>query len=229
MMPGQGGAAPEWISAAMLAQPWSVQFWGDSRVALNRAAFEVAHRVNPRYVWLEIATPQDLAHPEDPARNGLVPDNMLYRTVPPSDLKPEDAGANLGMWSVVRTDEPEEVLHPLMDFLRLPERLQEVIGNAPREERPAVYVAANADRVVQFYPDDPESSRPILDVFHRERMMIIITFLNLPRKNRFLYDYVFEIRSGQTPDWPDSALICEKAPPGQGYQIGVPIRAFPPR
>jgi hypothetical protein len=154
---------------------------------------------------------------------------MLYRTVPPSDMRPESSTANLSMWSVVRSDEPREVIHTVVDFLRLPQRLQEVIGNAPREERPSVFVAANADRVVQFYPDDTASSQPILDVFVRERMMIIVTLLDHPRKDRFLYDYVFESRAGGSPDWRDSALICEKAPPDQGYKLGSPLRAFPGR
>ncbi len=226
-MDGQGAPPPDWITPGMLGQPRSMHLWGDSRVALSRAAYEVVYRVNPQYVWLNIGTPEDEVDPEDPSRNGLVPDHMLYRTVPPIDLKPDGATANLAMWSVVRNDEPDEVLHPLMDFLRLPERLQEVIGNAPREDRTAVFVATNGDRAAPFYPEEAASSQRILDVFRRERMTMIITFLHPPRRNRFLYDYVFEVRSAGMPGWRDSWIVCEKAPPGEGHQIGVPVRAFP--
>ena len=226
-MAGPGSVTPPWISEGMLREPRSIEFWGNSRVALNRAAYEVAHRINPRYVWLEIGSPEDEVDPDDPAHTGVIPDDMLYRTVRPAEFKPDNATANLAMWSVVRQDEPDEVLHPLMDFLRLPERVQEVIGNAPREDRPAVYVAANADRVLQFYPDDPSSTAPILAVFVRERMSLIVTILNRTRSDRFLHDYVFEIRSAAGAKWQDALLVCERAPPGQGYEIGAAVRAFP--
>ena len=92
----------------------------------------------------------------------------------------------------------------------------------------AVWVAANADRLIAFYPDDPASSQPIIDVWKRERLATIVTLLHNPREDRFLYDYVFEIRTAGLPSWREALIVCEKAPAGQGYRIGVPGRAFPP-
>jgi hypothetical protein len=203
-----------------------VWIWGDSRVAANQAAYEVAHRLNPKYLWVDIGSPDEKVHPEDPSRSGAVPREMLYGTVPPSELAPENASANLAMWSVVKKDEPTEVLHPLMDFLRLPQLIQEIVGNAPREGTPAVWVAANADRLMSFYPDDPASSQPILDVWRRERLSTVVTLLDHPRKDRFLYDYVFQIQAPRTGSWRDAVITCERAPPGQGYSIGKPVPAF---
>ncbi|MCI4350091.1 MAG: hypothetical protein L3K15_01050 [Thermoplasmata archaeon] len=226
-MPGLGPGVPEWISPRMTRGPCNIWIWGDARLAVNRAAFEVVHRVQARYAWIDIGSSGDDVDPEDPSRNGLVPDTMLYRTIPPADLEPSHALANLAMWSVVRADEPIEVLHPLMDFLRLPQLLQEIIGNAPSEGHPAVFVVANADRLIAFYPDDDASSQPILDVWKRERLTAVVTLLDHPRKDRFLYDYVFEVRSKDSASWRDARILCEKAPADQGFRMGVPLRAFP--
>jgi hypothetical protein len=193
---------------------------------VNRAAYELVHRVHPRYAWIDVGAPEDEVSREDPSRDGSVPEHLLYRTVPPAQMEPDQMTANLAMWSVVRSGEPQEVLHPLMDFLRLPQLLQEIIGSSPRDGHPAVWVVANADRVIPFYPDDPASSQPILDVWKRERLTSIVTLLDHPRKDRFLYDYVFEVRSGETPNWRDAVIVCEKAPPGTGHEVGVAVPAF---
>lgn len=226
-MPGFGPGSPEWISPEMVGdRPWLLWIWGDSRIGVNRVAFDAARRLNSRFMWVEIGSPEDEVHPEDPSLSGMIPPELLYRTVPPEEMAPDNATANLAMWSVVRKDEPTAVLHPLMDFLRLPALIQEIVGNAPRGGRPAVWVAANADRLIEFYPDDPASSQPILDVWRRERLTTIVTLLDHPRNDRFLYDYVFEVRSQGRSDWREAEVVCEKAPAGQDYPIGKPVRAF---
>jgi hypothetical protein len=220
--------AGTWVPKDLTGGPRYVWIWGDSRVAVNRVAYEVVHRMNPTFVWIDIGTPDDDVDPDDPSRAGLVPETMLYQTVAPADLEPDNASANLAMWSVVRHDEPESVLHPLVDFLRLPQLVQEIIGNAPREGRSAVWVAANADRLIPFYPDDPAASQPILDVWRRERLSTIVTLLDHPRSDRFLYDYVFEVRAKGAASWREAVIVCEKAPEGDQASVGVPTRAFVP-
>jgi hypothetical protein len=130
------------------------------------------------------------------------------------------------MWSVIRADEPALVLHPLMDFLRLPSRVQQLVGTAEHSERPTVLVFGNADRVFQHYPDDSTSSRPILDGFQRERTTLVVTASAHPRKVQFEFDFVFELRAMSPMRWTTSQAAYEKAPPAPGYPIGEAIRAF---
>jgi hypothetical protein len=227
-MTDDGGGRPRWIHEAMLRRPWCFCFWGNRRIAVNRAAFELAPRINPRFGWFELRKPEDPVDPDDPAVDGRIPDALLFRTVQPDDFQPDNATANLAMWSVIRADEPKAVLHPIMDFLRLPQLLQEAIGNASPEGRPAVFVVSNADRVVQYYPEDLTATRAVLDVFARERVAVMITLCDVVRADRFAYDFVFEVRAEPGADWREATIRCEKDPTGE-LAIGEAVSAFPRR
>ncbi|HZY71060.1 MAG TPA: hypothetical protein VFF67_08820 [Thermoplasmata archaeon] len=220
---------PSWIGNDLLVTPRSVFISGDSRVGVNRVAWELAQRVNPSYFWLEVGTAEDSVDPDDPVVEGVVPPAQLYRTIPPSDLNPDVAVANLAMWSVIRSDEPAEVIHTLTDFLRLPPIVQEAIGSAPRNGMPGMCVFANGDRVAKQWPDDPSESRRLFEVWTRERVTLACTFVGPNRRDRLECDYVFKFRSGPGGSWRTGSMIYERAPEEVGVRVGESVPAFAPR
>jgi hypothetical protein len=207
----------------MLDEPRCFQIWGNSRVGVNRAAWELGHRVNPEYIWLDIRSADEPVDPEEPPASGLVPPEQLYKTLDSAEMGPDNPSANLAMWSVMRTDEAPETLHPLMDFLRLPAVIQEIIGLSPTSGRHGVVVVANADRIARYYPDKAESIGPLLNVWRRERVTLITTYNSPPRKTRSLYDYTFELKADARSSWKSSRMILERAPVGEGQGVGISI------
>lgn len=217
---------PAWIDEDLLGSPRIVFISGESRVGVNRAAWELASRVNASYIWLEVGTPEDSVDPDDPVLEGIVPPAQLYRTVPPADLRPDAAVANLALWSVIRSDEPTEVVDTLTDFLRLPSIVQEAIGTAPRNGQPGVCVFANGDRVAKNWPDDPSETRRLFDVWRREGVSLVVTFVGPLRRDRLESDYVFRCRSAAPDRWRDASMVYERSPPEAGHPVGSAVPAF---
>ena len=217
---------PRWITPAMLASPWRIHLRGASRVAINRAAWELASRTDPTYRWLHIGAPFDPVEPDDPAANGMIPHAQLFRSIPPAEFAQNQAGANLGLWAVVRSDEPAERLDPVIDYLRLPHLLQKAMGDASRVMGPGVCVVANCDRIAEHYPDDPADIGRLVDVWRRSGAGLLVTFANMVRRSRFEYDYVFVVREQSDAGWRRSSISCEKAPPDDRRLVGVEYPTF---
>lgn len=215
-----------WIPGRLRAGSHCVHIWGNSRVGVNQAAWEIASRLGPGFRWIEIASQDDPVEPDDPAHSGRIPSGQRYRTVPPSEFSRNPAVANPTLWTVVRSDEPSEVLQTLLDFMTLPVVLQNAVTLSPPREGGNVCVIANCDRITEHFPDDPAVTGHLLDLWRRERVSLISTWTNAQRKSRFDYDYTFELKTPEHGDWKRSVITCEKAPKSDRVRVGVTSPAF---
>ena len=195
-------------------------------MAANRLALECARRINPNFLWLEAQDPDEVRNPEDPSEAGEIPREHLYVTENPEELKPEDAIANMALWTVIRPDEPQAVVAHLMDFVRLPAKVQEMMSQMGSIESPGVLVWANAELSADFYPETIESSRPYLDVFRREGITLVSTLVGKTRADRFACDYVFKVHATPRTSWRACMVECEKSPDEAVVEVGKRLPAF---
>jgi hypothetical protein len=206
--------------------PTSIFFWGLSRVAVNRLALECARRINPQFVWLEIQDPDHLPSSEDPSEAGEIPRERLYLAEQPEDIRPENAVANMALFTVIRPDEPQEVVGHLMDFLRLPTKVQQILSEMGPLESPGVFVCANAELISGFYPESIESTKPYLDVFRREGITLVTALTGKFRSDRMAFDYVFKVHATPKTSWKACIVECEKSPDDETIRAGHRVPAF---
>jgi hypothetical protein len=75
-------------------------------------------------------------------------------------------------------------------------------------------VIANADRLFEYYPENPEMNRRQLAAFRREQVSLIVTVLAPPKGDRFSYDYVFEVSTPPETPWTESIITHKQRPEG---------------
>ena len=200
-------------------------FWGADRLATTLAAFSLARRVGPSFVWLDITDPSG---PEDSFESMLGPmvdSSRRYSTHTPADLQPETAAANAAAWNLIRPDEPKEVVANLFDFLRLPQTVQSIASQLQPVNGPAVLFVTNTDRIAEFYPQELESTRGLVDVFARQTIKLIVAYSGPERTDRFAFDYVYRIDPGPDAQWSTARLVRERGelPTGAEGSDGQPL------
>jgi hypothetical protein len=202
--------------------------YGPDRVAVLRVAYALAKLNHPNPYWVDIRDTAQAVGTDDPAGQRWIPEDHLY-IVSEGDARPEDAEANLALWTVVRSDEPKSVISEFTDFLRLPRPVQEAVSRSRSEGGRPVFVIANADRVRPYYPKGAAEVRPIIDSMLRAGVIPIFAALGPPGAGRWAFDFVFELRSAPGQDWRHGELRCERAPPGLSVASGevIPWAALP--
>ena len=185
-------------------------FCGPDRTAVAVAAFALASRSERTLTWLDIRNPTLPEDPYVPLLAPLVPsrNRILART--PDDLVPEIAVSNIATWSLIREDEPREVVVSLVDFLRLPESVQRLVTDEPFDRAPATLLVTNSDRIAQLYPEDVESTRRYVRSITAQSVKLVATLPVLQRQDRLAYDFVFQVRPGRQPGWKGSTIQVEK-------------------
>lgn len=204
-------------------QATSVLVTGDSRLAVNRAAYEFSRTINPCYLWLEVRTPHEPVNWREPSAQGLIPKNQLLTTSRPRELAPENTEVDMAVWKVVRSGgDPADVGH-FVDFMRLPSMVQALFPDltSRADHRPAVFSVVNGDRVVEFYPVSLENTRSLLEVFRQERITLVFAALDAHRPDQSAFDYIFRIMTDSETQRLGYGALCEKAPQGSTLQEGL--------
>src|SRR5208282_2537111 len=133
--------------------PTSAIVYGTSRPLVNLLLYALAEEANASFHWLDIR-PSGEAPPElDPARLGWIDERRVWTVDPLDALAPDNARANAALFELVREDEPPATLARLSDFLRLPERLQQILAEMASTGRPGVLAVANVHRTGKSFPD----------------------------------------------------------------------------
>jgi hypothetical protein len=202
--------------------------YGTDRHALLQVAYALARLMDPSPYWVDIqATPHD-DDPEDPVGMGWIPRDHLF-TVVETDSRPLNAEANMALWTFVRSDEPPSTVAEFTDFLRLPRTVQHGISGSRSDVGRPVFVIANADRARPYYPSTAGEVRPYIDSMLHAGIVPIFVAVGPPGAGRWAFDFVFEVRTHQVPDWRRGSLVCERAPPGLPIVSGQvrPLDAVP--
>lgn len=198
----------------------SVIFWGPDREANAIAAYAVASRHSASPVWLDIRDPGRAPDQYEKLLGVVSPKRQRLFSILPDELAPETAMANAATWELVRSDEPNEKVMQLVDFLRLPLSVQGLFDEMAPLKGPRCFLATNVDRIAMLYPEDEASTRGYNQVFRDQSVKLVSTLCGLVRKDRFAYDYVFRIDPTPGKEWRDALLTAEKGAMG-GKMAGV--------
>lgn len=203
---------------------------GDSRLALNHAAYEFSRLINPGYVWLEVRSSEEPVNGREPSAQGLIPEHQLLTTTRPQELAPGNAEFAMALSRVIRPGDSSSDVGHFVDFMRLPSMVQALFPEITSrgDHRPAVFAVVNGDRIVGFYPISLDSTRALIGVFKRERITLLFAGLDTQRSDRFAFDYVFRIVPESKENWATSHALCEQAPVGSALHDGLFYDVFGP-
>lgn len=187
----------------------------------------MARANDPNPTWVDIRDPSAGPDHSSPSELGWVPEDHLY-LVSPADAKPQDAEANMALWAVVRSDEPESVISELTDFLRLPPTVQKAVSRSGAEAARPVFVVANCDRVREYYPKNPAGVRPFLASMLQAGVLPIFVEVGPPGGGHGAFDFVFEVEARDPENWREAIVTCHKAPPGSSIPLetAIPLASF---
>lgn len=221
-MSGSPGGSYRIDFRALGAGPYGTFLYGDSRPLVDQLSYAMARVNDPNPTWVDIRDPEGRADPASPSALGWVAEDHLFY-VSPTEAKPQDAEANMALWTVVRSDEPDAVIAGLTDFLRLPPTVQVAVSRMGTSAPRPVFVVANSDRVRSYYPTEPAGVRPIIEAMLRSGVLPIFAAVGPPGPGRSAFDFVFEVKSRDPGDWRTGSLTCHKAPPGSPIPLDLPI------
>lgn len=225
-LPGAAGSTSSASRAGL--GPRATFLYGAPRTSLNRVAYALARATDPDPTWVDLREGEVPLDPPGPVELGWIPAERLF-FVEKSDARPQDALANMGLWTVVRSDEPRAVIAEISDFLRLPDPIQAVVGQLTPRDEPPVLVVANTDRVREHYPRDVGGVRPIVETLLRRGAVPIFAGTPPPGAGRFAFDVVLELEIPNVDRWQEGFLRVEQAPEGSTFRTGssVPLGEMP--
>jgi hypothetical protein len=193
--------------------------YGPDRTVLLHVALALAQLSDPHPYWIDIRDSHRTGDSTDPVGLGKIAEDHLY-TIVEDDARPEDAEANLALWSVVRSDEPKAAVAEFTDFLRLPRLVQEAVSRSRSDGGRPVFVFANVDHVRPYYPKTATDVRPSIDAMVHAGIVPIFAAVGTPGPGRWAFDFVFEVRPDSGNDRTKGTLVCERAPPGFSVSTG---------
>jgi hypothetical protein len=196
--------------------------YGPDRPTLLHVAFSLAKLCDSNPYWVDIRDAASSDEPTGPVDMGRIPDDHLY-IILEVDARPQNAEANMALWTVVRADESPATVAEFTDFLRLPRLVQEAVSRSRSEGARPVFVFANADHVRPYYPKTAADVRPSIDAIVHAGVTPIFAARGHPGAGRWAFDFVFEVREDSGHDRRRGALYCERAPPGLSVSTGQTI------
>jgi len=188
----------------------SVMVYGPHRSLVNLTLFALAKTTNPDFEWVEIGSPKDDRSPCEPVPLGWIPEDRLWLVDRPDELLPDDLSANLSLTRTIRSDEPAEILAQITEFLRLPDRSQQILATRPPNGKPGVVAVANAFRVERNFAASRVPS--ILTVHRNAGFSVLVGYSEAAGPGREVFDFVFHLDGdGQNiEDWRKNHLVCER-------------------
>jgi hypothetical protein len=203
---------------------YSTFLWGDSRAVMKRVLYGMVRANDPEPLWLELRGRGASEEEPGPVELGWIRHDHLFLADEPTSAHPQDAIANMALWTVVRSDEPDTAVARLADFVRLPPIAQQVLQHLDLVGGPHALAVANSDRVRGEYPTTVEGVRPIVRALMEGPLLPFFGSVGPPGAGRMAFDFVFEFRASGTADWGDGTLVAEKVPDGHSLPVGRSIR-----
>ena len=200
---GSDGLPEQWAD-----RPTMVLVHGPSRSLVNLALFAFSEVTTPRFQWVDVRVPGEERLPSDPVRLGWIPAERLWTADQPFALRPDDLGANLALYTLVRSDEPSASLVQLTEFLRLPELSQRILATRPKKGEPGVVAVPNAHRLMSAVPIDRVPA--ILGVHRSSGYSVYVGLAESPGAGAEPFDFVFEMDGESLPGWAQSHITCTK-------------------
>lgn len=203
---------------------YSTFLWGNSRAVVNRVLFAMVRASDPTPFWLELRGRDPSADEPGPVELGWLPPDHVFLADEPAAARPQDAIANMALWTVVRSDEPEAAVARLADFVRLPPIVQEILQRLDQGGGHRAVGVANSDRARGDYPTTVEGVRPVVRALMDGSLLPFFGAVGPPGAGRMAFDFVLELRALDLAHWREGTLTAEKVPQGEELRMGASIR-----
>ena len=200
--------------------PTTVFVRGTSRPVVNSVGFALAELTDLTPLWLDVRDDTDGPSGPDPGTMGWIPPDRLFVSENGAGLAAGAPGAMKALWTIVRADEPAEVLSNLTDFLRLPELIQEILSAASSNGAPRALVLANSDRVAHLFPRSAEGLQKFLATLAASSLSIVAAHTGPSAPSRFGFGTVFRVEADSPTRWIEGTIICEQGIESGPFAIG---------
>jgi hypothetical protein len=198
-------------SAIICGSPGALLSW----IALGFA------QANPGgYRWTDVRMPEQQVDPADPLAQGRVPTELL-QIARPDQMQRGDPRADGAVRSLLKPDEATSRVRQLLDFLRLPQRTQQLIASTPEHEPPVLLVLSNAHRIAAQYPF--ETVGPLVQAIVGSGVSLLLTFADEPPKGRLAFENIWLIQGGDRSGWRSTHLRVEKSGFGSPFRAGAEL------
>jgi hypothetical protein len=205
----------------MFGHPTSVLLCGSSRSLLNWAAYAFALTEVPEFTWVDVRHRGQAPAAGGPLACNMVPPEQLH-VLETTDLPRNDAVSNMAIAGVIRTDEPPDDVRLLVDFLRLPSRIQELLSSARTEGRPRMLVVSNAHRMATYYP--AEAVAPVVRAVVKTGAILFMTFADAPSEGHEAFETILYLEGNDPKEWKRAILRAAKGPLDGPFQTGSEYR-----
>jgi len=163
--------------------------------------------VDPDFRWMEITDPFELATADlGPAASGIGRSHLVA-VRHTAELAPSPVASNAAISALIHVEEAPQVVQDLVDFLRLPDIIQQEVALLAATGRFRVLVVANIDRIEEFWPRVQGTAKRTIELLNRHGITLISTQVGDPRPARFDYDYVVHVRESDKNDY---LAVCEQ-------------------
>ncbi len=200
--------------------PTSAIVYGTSRPLVNLVLYALAEDANAAFHWLDVR-PSGEAPPElDPARLGWIDQRRVWTVDPLDALAPDNARANAALFELVRADEPPTTLARLSDFLRLPERMQQILAEMVSTGKPGVLAVANVHRTGKRFPDS--TLGPILEAIAWAGYSLFVGYAGPEPSVRARFAHAVRVEGENPRRWRSAKLTLEGDSPMGALRVGEP-------
>jgi hypothetical protein len=198
-------------------RPTSAILCGSPGALLNWVAFGFASANPGGFFWADVRMAGQRIDAWDPLALLQIPDDHLS-VIPPHELARNDAPANVAVSAVVRSDDMAQNARQLMDFLRLPARIQRVVAHQEDGGRPPMLVLSNGHRLASLYPD--EAVGPLIEAVVRSGVSLLVTYPDEPQEGRLAFENVWHLKGGEPSRWGQARFSVEKGTADEPFRAG---------
>ena len=212
------------FARAITDSPDSVLFWGSNRVATSMAAYSLALRSDPNFLWLDIRGPEQ--RPMVRLYDPVGPKDERFRTLELGVLAPDESPSREAIAAVVSGEDLDPALQGLIQFLRLPRLVQSLISRRVPDGSPEVLLATSADRVAHFYIERLEATRAFIGTLKELGVKFVASYVGPTRRDRWAFDHVFRVEGGDDHDWASATVLADSRdmPEGTAGYWPTPLR-----
>jgi len=200
--------------------PTTVFVGGPSRSVVNSVAFALAEMLDLTPYWLDVRNSSTISDGPDPVSTGWIPPDRLFVSESGHGLEQETSRTDRALWSIVRSDEPAEVLSHLTDFLRLPQLIQEIVSASDPSSGPRALVASNSDRVAHLFPRTADGLQRFLATLAAASLSIVAAHTGPTSPGRFGFATVFRLEVESPAAWMEGTLVCEQGIDRGPFAVG---------
>ena len=198
----------------------SVFLCGSGRSLLNWVAYALVADHPGGFLWGHVQLEGEVLEDSDLLKSPLIPRERLI-TVSPRELMRDEVAGNIVVGGLVRSEQGDESVRSLADFLRLPNQTQEMISRLPSGDPRPVLVLSGAHRLASLYP--MEAVGPTVRSIVETGGSMLLVWADAPVAGRQEFERILHLKGDEPPKWRNAVLTVERGWPTGPLQTGAKV------